>query len=178
MTRAVEETCSATDTPACTGVSLDGTENTCTSAGDCVYTELVIEVAEACSATALDVCSSVDLSGDYMFGLADMTGQEESCAAMARDACATADISSDNACTGGTGDNGYICDLDSTTDGTGACPVGCTYSSSASASRAQCIGAPGAANVGGSCDYTEEVLAVAERPGTGSVPRLVEVANP
>ena len=117
MTRAVEETCSATDTPVCTGVVLDGVATTCTSAGECEYTERVIEVAEACVATAKDACPTADLSGDHMFGLTDMGDQDEACAAVARDVCAGADISSDNTCTGGTGDNGDRCDLDPSTDG-------------------------------------------------------------
>ena len=138
MTRAVDEACSATHTPVCTGVVLDGTEGTCTVAGDCVYTEQVIEVMEACAATAEDTCPTADLTGDYMFGLVDMTGHEESCAAVARDACATADISDPavGTCVGpaneipatcaGTSDGGEACDLDPTTDGTGECPAGCT----------------------------------------------------
>jgi len=162
MTRAVDETCSATHTPVCTGVVLDGTEGTCTVAGDCVYTEQVIEVIETCAATAADVCSGVDIAGDYMFGLADMTGHEESCAAVARDACATADIIGDNTCTGTASDGVATCDLDPTTDGTSDCPAGCTYDAGTSSSRSECEGAPGVAGVAGSCDYTEEVLVVAE----------------
>ena len=47
----------------CASVWLDGTAETCTSAGHCTYTPASPEVVEACAGSA-EVCAQVDLSGN------------------------------------------------------------------------------------------------------------------
>lgn len=56
--------CAAEATAACAAVVLDGTESTCTDAGDCVYTAQDVGVQELCEATQSAACAQVDRATD------------------------------------------------------------------------------------------------------------------
>eukprot|EP01043_Picozoa_sp_COSAG02_P027157 COSAG02_NODE_1588_length_11795_cov_1295.418348_4_plen_682_part_00 len=63
-TCALNPVCEATDATVCAAVVLDGTESTCTGAGDCAYTAAATGVQERCEAAQSASCAQIDRAAD------------------------------------------------------------------------------------------------------------------